>query len=105
MDSKRSFRMLGLFAAAVLVVVVLFNLANAGSSYTQADTSQVVSLINHGQVKSAKITDKNQTIQVTTYGGKHYQADWVSGQGLNLRGGVASGQEELLRMAVEVGCR
>jgi len=51
--------MLGLFAAAVLVVVVLFNLANAGSSYTQADTSQVVSLINHCQVKSAKITDKN----------------------------------------------
>ena len=29
MDSKRSFRMLGLFALAVLVVVVLFNLANA----------------------------------------------------------------------------
>ena len=85
MDSKRSFRMLGLFAAAVLVVVVLFNLANAGSSYTQADTSQVVSLINHGQVKSAKITDKNQTIQVTTYSGKQYQADWVSGQGLNLQ--------------------
>ena len=85
MDSKRSFRMLGLFAAAVLVVVVLFNLANAGSSYQQADTSQVVSLINSGQVKSAKITDKNQTIQVTTKSGKQYQADWVSGQGLALQ--------------------
>jgi cell division protease FtsH len=77
--------MLGLFAAAVLVVVVLFNLANAGSSYQQADTSQVVSLINSGQVKSAKITDKNQTIQVTTKSGKQYQADWVSGQGLALQ--------------------
>ena len=85
MDSKRSFRMLGLFAAAVLVVVVLFNLANAGSSYQQADTSQVVSLINSGQVKSAKITDKNQTIQVTTKSGKQYQANWVSGQGLILQ--------------------
>jgi cell division protease FtsH len=85
MDSKRSFRMLGLFAGAVLVVVVLFNLANAGSSYQQADTSQVVSLINSGQVKSAKITDKNQTIQVTTKSGKQYQADWVSGQGLALQ--------------------
>jgi cell division protease FtsH len=85
MDSKRSFRMLGLFAAAVLVVVVLFNLANAGSSYQQADTSQVVSMIDHGQVKSAKITDKNQTIQVTTKNGKQYQADWVSGQGLILQ--------------------
>jgi cell division protease FtsH len=85
MDSKRSFRMLGLFALAVLVVVVLFNLANSGSSYTPADTSQVVSLIDNGQVKSAKITDKNQTIQVTTTSGKQLQADWVSGQGLALQ--------------------
>ena len=85
MDSKRSFRMLGLFALAVLVVVVLFNLANAGSSYQPTDTSKVVSLIDNGQVKSAKITDKNQTIQVTTNSGQQYQADWVSGQGLRLQ--------------------
>jgi cell division protease FtsH len=77
--------MLGLFALAVLVVVVLFNLANAGSSVQQADTSKVVSLIDNGQVKSAKITDKNQTIQVTTNSGQQYQADWVSGQGLRLQ--------------------
>src|ERR1700742_179866 len=85
MDSKRSFRMLGLFALAVLVVVVLFNLANAGSSFQQTDTSKVVSLINNHQIKSAKITDKNQTIQVTTNSGQQYQADWVSGQGLQLQ--------------------
>ncbi len=85
MDSKRSFRMLGLFALAVLVVVVLFNLANSGSSYQPADTSQIVSLIDKGQVKSAKITDKNQTIQVTTNSGKQLQGDWVSGQGLVLQ--------------------
>src|SRR5450755_2110852 len=85
MDSKRSFRMIGLFAAAVLVVIVLLNLTGAGSSYTQADTSQVVKLIDGGQVKSAKITDKNQTIQITTKGGKEYEADWVSGQGLALQ--------------------
>jgi cell division protease FtsH len=85
MDSKRSFRMLGLFALAVLVVVVLFNLANAGSSYQQVDTSRIVQLIDNGQVKSAKITDKNQTIQVTTKSGQQLQADWVSGQGLRLQ--------------------
>ncbi len=85
MDSKRSFRMLGLFVLAVLVVVVLFNLANAGSSYQQTDTSKIVSLIDNGQVKSAKITDKNQTIQVTTNSGKQLQASWVSGQGLRLQ--------------------
>jgi cell division protease FtsH len=77
--------MLGLFALAVLVVVVLFNLANAGSSYQQTDTSNIVRLIDNGQVKSAKITDKNQTIQVTTTSGKQLQADWVTGQGLVLQ--------------------
>jgi cell division protease FtsH len=77
--------MLGLFALAVLVVVVLFNLANAGSSYTQTDTSNIVQLIDKGQVQSAKITDKNQTIQVTTNSGKQLQANWVSGQGLQLQ--------------------
>jgi cell division protease FtsH len=77
--------MLGLFALAVLVVVVLFNLANAGSSYTPTDTSTIVKLIDEGQIKSAKITDKNQTIQVTTKAGKQLQADWVSGQGLRLQ--------------------
>ena len=92
MDSKRSFRMIGLFAAAVLVVIVLLNLADAGSSYQQADTSKVVSLIDHGEVKSAKITDKNQTIQITTKSGKQYEADWVSGQGLVL-------QQELQKQA------
>ena len=85
MDSKRSFRMLGLFALAVLVVVVLFNLANSGSSYQPKDTSTIVKLIDEGQVKSAKITDKNQTIQVTTKAGQQLQADWVSGQGLRLQ--------------------
>src|ERR1700753_3437497 len=85
MDSKSSFRMLGLFALAVLFVVVLFNLANAGSSYTQTDTSNIVQLIDKGQVQSAKITDKNQTIQVTTSSGKQLQASWVSGQGLRLQ--------------------
>ncbi|HEY2240505.1 MAG TPA: ATP-dependent metallopeptidase FtsH/Yme1/Tma family protein, partial [Streptosporangiaceae bacterium] len=69
----------------MLVVVVLFNLANAGSSFQSTDTSKVVSLINNGQVKSAKITDKNQTIQVTTNSGQQYQADWVTGQGLQLQ--------------------
>ncbi len=86
MDVKRYFRgPLLLIVVAVLLLLVVLNYANAGSSYQQVDTSRIVSLIDHGQVKSAKITDKNQTIQVTTDSGKQLQADWVTGQGLALQ--------------------
>jgi cell division protease FtsH len=86
MDVKRYFRgPLLLIVVAVLLLLVVLNYANAGSSYKQVDTSQIVSLIQNGQVKSAKITDKNQTIQVTTDSGQQLQASWVTGQGLQLQ--------------------
>ncbi len=86
MDVKRYFRgPLLLIVVAVLLLLVVLNYANAGSSYKQVDTSQIVTLIQNGQVKSAKITDKNQTIQVTTDSGQQLQASWVSGQGLQLQ--------------------
>ncbi|HYZ57306.1 MAG TPA: ATP-dependent zinc metalloprotease FtsH [Streptosporangiaceae bacterium] len=86
MDVKRYFRgPMILIGIVVLLLLVVLNYANSGSSYQQVDTSQVVSLIEHGQVKSAKITDKNQTIQVTTNTGKQLEANWVSGQGLALQ--------------------
>jgi cell division protease FtsH len=86
MDVKRYFRgPLLLIVVAVLLLLVVLNYANSGSSYQQVDTSRIVSLIEHGQVKSAKITDKNQTIQVTTDSGQQLQADWVTGQGLALQ--------------------
>ncbi|HWG01635.1 MAG TPA: ATP-dependent zinc metalloprotease FtsH [Trebonia sp.] len=81
MELKRYFRgPLLLVLLAVLVIAITLGWANSGSSYQQADTSQVVKLIEHGAVKSAVITDKNQTIQVTTKAGQEYQASYVSGQ-------------------------
>jgi cell division protease FtsH len=73
-----------LIAVAVLLLLFVLDYANSGSSYTQVDTSQIVQDINAGQVKSALITDKNQTIQITTKSGKQLEASWVSGQGLQL---------------------
>src|SRR6516165_4099197 len=93
MELKRFFRApLLLIAVAVLLLLFVLDYANSGSSYQQTDTSQIVSLINQGQVKSAVITDKNQTIQITTnkpiqigtQNGTEWQASWVSGQGLQL---------------------
>jgi cell division protease FtsH len=86
MDVKRYFRgpLLLILAAALLLLVVL-DYANSGSSYKQADTGRVEQLIQQNQVKSALITDKDQTIQITTKNGQRYQASWIGSQGTELQ--------------------
>ena len=93
MELRRFFRApLLLIAVAVLLLLFVLDYANSGSSYQTVDTSSIVSLINNGQVKSAIITDKNQTIQITTKktvqigteSGTQFQSSWVSGQGVQL---------------------
>jgi cell division protease FtsH len=86
MDVKRYFRgpLLLIVAAAILLLVVL-DYANSGPSYKQVATSKVVQLIDQGQVKSAVLIDKDQTIQVTTKGGSRYEASWVGNQGQALQ--------------------
>jgi cell division protease FtsH len=44
----------------------------------------VISLIEAGKVKSALLTDTNQTIQITPDSGQPLQASWVGGQGQQL---------------------
>jgi cell division protease FtsH len=86
MDLKRYFR--GPFVAVLVMLLlffIVFTYANRGTSYTQVDTSKIVSMVNKGEVSEAIITDKNQTIQVTTTNGQRYQASWVSGQGHSLQ--------------------
>jgi len=86
MELRRFFRApLLLIAVAVLLLLFVLDYANSGSSYKQVDTSRIVTLIDQGQVKSALIVDKNQTIQITTKDGKNLEASWVSGQGLQLQ--------------------
>jgi cell division protease FtsH len=85
MDLKRYFR--GPFVAVLVMLLlffIVFTYANRGTSYTQKDTSQVVAAIENGSVKSAVLTDKNQTIQVVTKNGDHWQANWVGNQGQQL---------------------
>jgi cell division protease FtsH len=74
-----------LFAVAVLVLLFVLNRVNSGSSYLPVGRSEIVSLINQGQVNSALITDKNQTIQITTKSGKQLEASWNPGQGSQLQ--------------------
>ena len=54
MDLKRYFR--GPFVAVLVMLLlffIVFTYANRGTSYTQVDTSKIVSLINSGQVNEA----------------------------------------------------
>jgi cell division protease FtsH len=94
MELRRFFRApLLLIAVAVLLLLFVLDYANSGSSYQQVDTSAIVHLIDTNQVKNAVITDKNQTIQVTTNktvkigteSGTEFEASWVTGQGLVLQ--------------------
>jgi cell division protease FtsH len=85
MDVKRYFR--GPFVAVLVVLLLFFFLyryASSGTSYQQKDTSQVIGLIESGQVKSALLIDTDQTIQITTKSGQAYQASWVGNQGQQL---------------------
>jgi len=86
MELKRIFRgPLLLVLLAVLVITITLGWANSGSPYSQKDTATVVQLIEQGKVKSAVLTDKNQTIQITTTSGAEYQASFISGQGQQLQ--------------------
>jgi|HubBroStandDraft_2_1064218.scaffolds.fasta_scaffold01975_4 cell division protease FtsH len=85
MDLKRYFR--GPFVALLVVVLLFFfvyKYASSGTPYKQADTSQVVHLIQTGQVKSALLIEGQQTIQITPKQGTPLQASWVGNQGTTL---------------------
>jgi cell division protease FtsH len=86
MDLKRYFR--GPFLAVLVtlvVVIAVFEYASAGGGYKSVNTSQVVSMINRGEVKTATLVDKNNTIQITTKGGDKLEASWVGNQGWELQ--------------------
>ncbi|MER7544812.1 ATP-dependent zinc metalloprotease FtsH [Actinomadura sp.] len=93
MDVKRYFRgpLLWILLFGILVALVMWGV-NPGRSFEKVDTSKVVQEINAGQVKSAKIVDKDQRIEVTLHNDKRQQASWVDGQGLQL-------QQELQKQA------
>jgi len=56
MELRRFFRApLLLIAVAVLLLLFVLDYANSGSSYKQVDTSQIVTAIDQGKVKSALI--------------------------------------------------
>ncbi len=84
MDLKRIFRgwMLAILLVFVLLIVVLK--FTGSSQYQKANTSEVVKLVETGQVKSAILNDPTQVIQVTKKNGTQLEAAWVGNQGNEL---------------------
>jgi cell division protease FtsH len=82
MDLKRYFRgpFLGILVT-LFVVVLVFEYASGGSSYKTVPTSKVVWAVEHGEVSSAQLLDKDNTVQITTTSGAKYQTSWVGNQG------------------------
>jgi cell division protease FtsH len=87
MELKRIFRgPIVLVIIAVLLMLFVLNFANSGTGYTSVDTAKIVAIIEKGQnIKSAEITDKDQTVQVTMTDGTVYQANWIGSQGVQLQ--------------------
>jgi cell division protease FtsH len=84
MDLKRYFR--GPFVAVLVMLLlffIVFAYANRGASYTPTSTSRVVEDIYKGNVQSAILIDKNQTVEIVTKDNppKRLQASWVGNQG------------------------
>ncbi|RAY15367.1 cell division protein FtsH [Actinomadura craniellae] len=86
MDVKRYFRgpLLWILLFGLVVLLFTWGAGSNGSSKDQ-DTSKVIQAIQTGQVKSAKIIDKDQRIEVTLKNNQEWQSSWVSGQGLDLQ--------------------
>ncbi len=85
MDLKRYFR--GPFVAVLVILLLFFFLyryVNSGDSYKPVATSQIVNVIDKGDIKSALLIDSTQTIQVTTNSGQLLEASWVGNQGQQL---------------------
>jgi cell division protease FtsH len=85
MDLKRNFRPLLGILIALFIVVLVFEYASGGSTYKQVPTSQVVWQIEHGQVTSAQLLDKNNSVEITTKSGAKYTTSWVGNQGQQLQ--------------------
>ncbi|HEU0042275.1 MAG TPA: ATP-dependent zinc metalloprotease FtsH, partial [Jiangellaceae bacterium] len=85
MNAKRFARPLVWFLIFVLVAIVLSNVLDSSAGVEKVDTARVVTEIDNGNVKSAKIIGgEAQEIQLTLEDDTRISAQYVEGQGLEL---------------------
>jgi cell division protease FtsH len=80
MDVKRIFRSWMLVILLVFVLLVVVLKFTGSNQYKTVQTSQVMKLVQTGQVRSAILNVPTQVVQVTTKDGRDLQATWVGNQ-------------------------
>jgi cell division protease FtsH len=96
MDFKRLFRGPIFWIVLVVFAVLIIGQTVASSSgYESKDTSQVIAAIRAGDVRSARIVDPDQRIELTLNNNDRIQADFATGQAVELT--------DLLQEQVEAG--
>src|SRR6266568_3320817 len=80
MDLKRIFRSWMLVILLVFVLLVVVLKFTGSNQYHEVNTSQVMKLVQTGQVKSAILNVPTQVVQVTTKNGRNLEATWVGNQ-------------------------
>ena len=96
MDVKRILR--GPFiwiGAAILIALVASQVFSAASAPKKVDTSQIVSSIQKGDIKSATLVDREQRIEVVLKNDDKKQSEYITGQGVEL--------QKLLQTKVDAG--
>ena len=80
MDLKRIFRSWMLVILLVFVLLIVVLKFTGSTQYAKANTSEVIRLVESGQVTSATLNVPTQVIQITARNGKSYEAAWVGNQ-------------------------
>jgi len=80
MDLKRIFRSWMLVILLVFVLLIVVLKFTGSTQYAKANTSEVVRLVESGQVSSATLNVPTQVIQITTKSGKSLEAAWIGNQ-------------------------
>jgi cell division protease FtsH len=83
MDLKRIFRSWMLVIVLVFVLLLVVLKFTGSTQYHKANTSELIGLVQSGQVKSATLNVPTQIAQITTRSGRNYESAWASNQQLN----------------------
>ncbi len=74
-----------------IVILVVLDVVSSRSGFKDVNTSQMVSTLNSGQVKSVTFIDGDQTIQATLENGDEISSQWLAEQGVQLLDQVQRG--------------
>jgi cell division protease FtsH len=70
---------------AIFLILIGSNLISSANAAKKITTAEAVSAINRNEVSSVKLIDRDQRIEIVLRTGSKVQADFISGQGVELQ--------------------